>query len=64
MTKKWIQSAIKNKGALRRTLKLKKNQKLTASKLSKVIKSKKASAKTKRRARLALTLLKLRRKRR
>jgi len=57
--KKWIQSAIKHPGALRRTVGVKKGKKIPVSKLQKLAKKK---GKTGRRARLALTLRKLRKK--
>jgi len=60
---KWIQKAIKKKGALRKQLKLKKGQKVTAKKLNKLAKKKGISTKTKRRIALARTLKKMRRKR-
>lgn len=60
---KWIQKAIKKPGALRRTLKLKKGQKVTSKKLNKLAKKKGISTKTKRRIALAKTLKKMRRKR-
>jgi len=60
---KWIQKAIKKKGALRKQLKLKKGQKVTAKKLNKLAKKKGISTKTKRRITLARTLKKIRRKR-
>jgi hypothetical protein len=62
MAKKWIQGAIKKKGALRKTLKLKKGEKVTLAKLNKYGKKKGISTKTKRRIALAKTLSKLRRK--
>lgn len=57
--KKWIQSAInpKNKGSLRRSLHVKKGEKIPESKLRKAEHSK--NAKTAKRARLAETLKKL-----
>ena len=54
---KWIQNAIKNPGALRRQLGVKKGEKIPLSKLKKAAKSK---GKLGKRARLALTLRKLR----
>ena len=53
---KWIQKAIKKPGALRRTLKLKKGEKVTAKKLSVLKKKKGISTTTKRRIALAKTL--------
>ena len=57
--KRWIQSAIKKPGALRRQMGVKKGQKIPASKLKKAAKAK---GKLGRRARLAITLRKLRKK--
>jgi len=57
--KRWIQSAIKKPGALRRQMGVKKGQKIPISKLRKAAKAK---GKLGRRARLALTLRKLRKK--
>ena len=57
--RKWIQSAIKKPGALRRQMGVKKGQKIPASKLKKAAKAK---GKLGRRARLAITLRKLRKK--
>lgn len=59
MAEKWIQKAIKNPGALRRTLGVKKGEKIPVSKLEQLAKGKGITA---RRARLALTLRKLRKK--
>lgn len=56
MAKKWIQKAIKHKGALRKTLGAKKGKKIPVSKLKKAAKG---NSKTAKRARLALTLKKL-----
>lgn len=56
--KKWIQSAIKHPGALRKTLKVKKGEKIPESKLNKAEHSK--NPKTRKRAALAKTLNKLR----
>jgi hypothetical protein len=53
---RWIQGAIKNPGALRRSLKVKKGQKIPASKLRTAAKK---GGKTGQRARLALTLRKV-----
>ena len=53
MTKKWIQSAIKKPGALRRTLGIKKGVKIPVSRLRSAAKQK---GKTGQRARLALKL--------
>lgn len=55
--KKWIQSAIKNPGSLRKTLKIKKGKKIPLGKLKAAAKKK---GKTGKRARLALTLRRLR----
>jgi hypothetical protein len=54
MVKKWIQGAIKHPGALRKTLGVKKGEKIPASKLKKAEHSK--NPKTAKRARLAETL--------
>lgn len=59
--KKWIQSAIKRPGALRRSLKAKKGKRISAKKLTKATKSKNLTLK--RRAFLAKTLRKLAAKR-
>jgi hypothetical protein len=61
MAKKWIQKAIKKPGALRRQLGAKKGKKIPLSKIRKAAKKK---GKIGKRARLALTLRKLRRKKR
>jgi hypothetical protein len=53
MAKKWIQSAIKNPGALRRTLGVGKGKKIPTATLRSAAKKK---GKTGKRARLALTL--------
>ena len=57
--RKWIQGAIKEKGALRRQMGVKKGQKIPVSKLKKAAKAK---GKLGRRARLAITLRKLKKK--
>jgi hypothetical protein len=57
--KKWIQLAIKNKGALRRTAGVRKGKTISISKLKSLTRRKGITGK---RARLALTLRKLRRK--
>ena len=57
--RRWIQQAIRKKGALRRQMGVKKGQKIPASKLKKAAKAK---GKLGRRARLAITLRKLRKK--
>ena len=54
--KKWIQSAIKKPGALRKTLGVKQGEKIPAGKLRAAAKK---SGKTGQRARLAMTLRKL-----
>lgn len=54
---KWIQKAIKKPGALRKTLGVKKGEKITAKELSKASKSKNPT--TRKRAALAKTLKKL-----
>lgn len=60
MPGKWIQKAIKNKGALRKSLGVKKGQKIPEKKLEKAEHSK--NPKTRKRAVLAETLKKMRRK--
>ena len=57
--KKWIQQAIKKKGALRKTLGVKKGEIIPEEELEKAAKKKGVTG---RRARLALTLKKLRKK--
>jgi len=57
--KKWIQKAIKKKGALRKTVGVKKGKKIPVSTLKRLAKK---GGKTGKRARLALTLRKLRKK--
>jgi hypothetical protein len=57
--KKWIQEAIKKPGALRKTLGAKKGKTIAAGKLAKAAKGKGVTAK---RARLAMTLRKMRSK--
>lgn len=61
MTKKWIQKAIKpeHKGALRKSLGVKKGEKIPAGKLAKAAK---APGKMGQRARLAQTLGKMKKK--
>ena len=59
MVKKWIQKANLKKGALRRTLKLKKGEKVTAKKISAYGKKKGISTTTKRRLALANTFRKM-----
>lgn len=54
MAKKWIQGAIKHPGALRKTLGVKKGEKIAAAKLKKAEDSK--NPKTRKRAALAETL--------
>lgn len=54
--KKWIQSAIKKPGALRKTLKVKKGETIPVEKLEKAAKK---GGKTGQRARLAITLKKM-----
>jgi hypothetical protein len=56
--KRWIQKAIKKPGALRKSLKIKKGQKIPLKKLQAAAKK---SGKLGKRARLALTLRRLRR---
>ena len=57
-TKNWIQKAIKKPGALRKSLKIKKGQKIPLKKLQAAAKK---GGKLGQRARLALTLKRLRR---
>ena len=57
-TKNWIQKAIKKPGALRKSLKIKKGQKIPLKKLQAASKK---GGKLGKRARLALTLRRLRR---
>lgn len=57
--KKWIQKAIKHPGALRKALKAKAGEPISASKLQAAAKK---SGKTGKQARLALTLKKLHKK--
>lgn len=59
MAKKWIQEAIKKPGALREELHVKKGKKIPKAKLAKAAKK---GGKLGKRARLAETLSKLRRK--
>jgi hypothetical protein len=54
--KNWIKGAIKNPGALRKTLGVKKGQKIPAKKLNQAAKGIGVSKKTAQRARLAKTL--------
>lgn len=61
-SKKWIQGAIKKPGALRRTLKAKPGKDIPVSKLKKAAAGKGVSPKTEKRAELALTLRKMRKK--
>ena len=56
MPKKWIQSAIKHPGALRKALGAKKGQNIATAKL---MKAAKMGGKTGQRARLAVTLKKM-----
>jgi len=58
--KKWIQGAIKHPGALRKSLKVKKGEKIAALKLAKAAKS--SNPTLAKRARLAQTLGKMRKK--
>lgn len=60
MAKNWIQGAIKHKGALRKSLHVKKGEKIPEAKLKKAEHSK--NPKTAKRARLAETLKHLRKK--
>lgn len=61
MANDWIQKAIKKPGALRKTLKVKKGKDIPLAKLKKAA-SGTLGPKTERRARLALTLRKMRSK--
>lgn len=56
MAEKWIQEAVKNKGALRKAMKVKKGQTIPAAQLEKAAKK---PGVTGQRARLAQTLKKL-----
>ena len=58
--KKWIKGAIKQKGALHKTLRVKKDKKIPKEKLEKASHS--SNKKTEKRARLAITLGKMNRK--
>lgn len=58
--KKWIKDAIKQKGALHKTLRVKKDEKIPKEKLEKASHS--SNKKTAKRARLAMTLGKMNRK--
>jgi len=60
--KKWIQSAVKKPGALRKTLGVKKGKTIPVSKLKSAAAGKGVSKKTEKRAELALTLRKMRSK--
>lgn len=60
MARKWIRGAVKKPGALRRTAGVKKGQKIPVTKLRKLAKKKGVTG---RRARLALTFRKMRRRR-
>ena len=62
MAKKWIQEAIKKPGALRATLGAKKGKDIPVSKLKKAAAGKGVGPKTEKRAELALTLRKMRKK--
>lgn len=62
MAKKWIQSAIKHPGALRATLGAKKGEDIPVAKLKKAAAGKGVSKKTEKRAELALTLRKMKKK--
>lgn len=59
MAKKWIQSAIRKKGSLRKTVGVKKGQTIPVATLEELARKK---GKTAKRARLALTLRKLRKR--
>ena len=60
MTEKWIQKAIKHKGALRKSLHVKEGEKIPEGKLMKAEHSK--NPKTRKRAHLAETLKKMHKK--
>lgn len=60
MAEKWIQGAIKNKGALRKKLGVKGDKTIPTAKLEKATKSKNPT--TRRQANLAMTLRKMSRK--
>lgn len=62
MAKQWIQKAIKKPGALRKTLGAKKGEDIPVAKLKRAAKGEGVSKKTEKRAELALTLKKLRKK--
>lgn len=62
MAKDWITGAIKKPGALRKTLGIKKGKDISVSKLKKAAEGKGVSKKTEKRAELALTLKKMRKK--
>jgi hypothetical protein len=62
MAKQWIQKAIKKPGSLRKTLGAKKGQDIPVAKLERAAKGEGVSKKTEKRAELALTLRKLRKK--
>ena len=62
MAKDWIKGAIKKPGALRKTLGIKKGKDIPISKLKKAAKGEGVSKKTEKRAELALTLKKMRKK--
>lgn len=62
MAKKWIQEAIKKPGALRKTLGAKKGKDIPVSKLKKAAAGKGVSPKTEKRAELALTLRKMKKR--
>ncbi len=59
MAKNWILGAIKHKGALRKTLGVKKGEDIPVSKLKKAAAGEGVSKKTEKRAELALTLRKM-----
>lgn len=60
--KNWIKGAIKKPGALRKTLKVKKGKDIPVAKLKKAAAGKGVSGKTEKRAELALTLRKMKKK--
>jgi hypothetical protein len=62
MAKRWIQGAIIKPGALRKTLGIKKGETIPVDRLKKAAKGDGVSKKTEKRAELALTLKKLKKK--
>lgn len=62
MSRKWIQTAIQKPGSLRNALGAKKGKNIPVSKLKKAAKGKGVSKKNEKRAELALTLRKMKKK--